>query len=227
MKIFIDTEFTGLHKNTTLISIGLVDELGNGLYCELLDYDKNQVNTWLQENVIQNLWLEQGQPPIEENIEYYKGNKKYIRKVINNWLSKYEIVEWVSDVAHYDFVLLIDLIYEEAINIPYMKHSASIHDINQDIAKYYNISELEAFDKNREDILNSKGIEIKGLKHNALYDAKVIKEIYKIVNRSYLTINMNLKDIDEFKTVFEILKDERISEDIRNEYLKDLGFVKE
>ena len=28
MKIFFDTEFTGLHKNTTLISIGLVDENG-------------------------------------------------------------------------------------------------------------------------------------------------------------------------------------------------------
>ena len=28
MKIFFDTEFTGLHKNTTLISIGLVTEEG-------------------------------------------------------------------------------------------------------------------------------------------------------------------------------------------------------
>lgn len=28
MKIFFDTEFTGLHKDTTLISIGLISELG-------------------------------------------------------------------------------------------------------------------------------------------------------------------------------------------------------
>ena len=32
MKIFFDTEFTGLHKNTTLISIGLVSETGDEFY---------------------------------------------------------------------------------------------------------------------------------------------------------------------------------------------------
>ena len=32
MKIFFDTEFTGLHQHTTLISIGLVDEVGISFY---------------------------------------------------------------------------------------------------------------------------------------------------------------------------------------------------
>lgn len=32
MKVFFDTEFTGLHKDTTLISIGLVDEYNNHFY---------------------------------------------------------------------------------------------------------------------------------------------------------------------------------------------------
>ena len=31
MKIFFDTEFTGLHKNTELISIGLIAENGHML----------------------------------------------------------------------------------------------------------------------------------------------------------------------------------------------------
>jgi len=40
MKIYFDTEFTGLHKNTTLISIGCVAENGKTFYAELTDYDK-------------------------------------------------------------------------------------------------------------------------------------------------------------------------------------------
>jgi DNA polymerase III epsilon subunit-like protein len=31
-KIFFDTEFTGLHQKTTLISIGLVSECGKTFY---------------------------------------------------------------------------------------------------------------------------------------------------------------------------------------------------
>jgi hypothetical protein len=31
-KIFFDTEFTGLHQNTTLISIGLISECGKNFY---------------------------------------------------------------------------------------------------------------------------------------------------------------------------------------------------
>ena len=40
-KVFFDMEFTGLHKNTTLISIGLVSECGKKYYAEFNDYDLN------------------------------------------------------------------------------------------------------------------------------------------------------------------------------------------
>ena len=55
MKIFFDTEFTGIHQNTTLISIGLVTEDDHTFYAELSDYDRNQVDEWLEQNVI--MWL--------------------------------------------------------------------------------------------------------------------------------------------------------------------------
>lgn len=58
MKVFLDTEFTGLHQNTTLVSIGLVAENGDTFYAELTDYDESQVDSWLQKNVINNLYLE-------------------------------------------------------------------------------------------------------------------------------------------------------------------------
>lgn len=54
-KLFFDTEFTGLHQNTTLISIGIVSEHGHKFYAELNDYDQSQVNDWLRENVINKL----------------------------------------------------------------------------------------------------------------------------------------------------------------------------
>ena len=55
MKVWFDTEFTGLHKNTTLISIGLVNEYGETFYAEFTDYDKNQCDDWIKENVLNNL----------------------------------------------------------------------------------------------------------------------------------------------------------------------------
>ena len=39
MKLYFDTEFTGLHKNTTLISVGLIAEDGQEFYAEFTDYD--------------------------------------------------------------------------------------------------------------------------------------------------------------------------------------------
>ena len=55
-KLYFDTEFTGLHKDTSLISIGIIDEYGNKFYGEITDYNKTQVDKWIQENVIYNLY---------------------------------------------------------------------------------------------------------------------------------------------------------------------------
>lgn len=78
-------------------------------------------------------------------------------------------------------VLLIDL-FGTAFELP-GQCSPSCYDINQDIAKYYGISQKEAFNKSREEILEENKIEIEGDKHNSLYDAKVIKELYYILNK--------------------------------------------
>lgn len=190
MKIFFDTEFTGLHKNTTLISIGLVDENDRTFYGEFSDYDKSQCDEWIKENVISNLkWSKDG--PIEEftnmnenNWEAY-GDKEYIKLVLIDWLSKYEEVQLVSDCSHYDMVLFID-IFGDAFYIPDNVNPVC-HDINQDITNAYrkdgvNMTDKLAFDISREAILKHNNIKIKGNKHNSLYDAKVIKELYYIFN---------------------------------------------
>lgn len=182
MKIFFDTEFTGLRKNTSLISIGLIDENGRTFYAEFSDYDESQCDEWIKENVIKNLKLPNG-VCLNYNDEYtwcnVKGDKLFIKNALNKWFSKYDEIQLVSDVCHYDMVLFID-IFGGAFNIPKNVNPAC-HDINQDIATYYCISEREAFDMSREEIVKSKSDPIEGDKHNALYDAKVIKRIYDII----------------------------------------------
>ena len=152
MNVYFDTEFTGLHKDTTLISIGCVDENGRTFYAELADYDESQVDNWILENVISHLKFAntpQSEPVInvyENGWEVY-GDKEQVREVLRDWLSKYDSVQLISDVCHYDMVLFIDLFGS-------------------------------AFDLSREKILNDFEVNIEGDKHNSLYDAKVIGTIY-------------------------------------------------
>ena len=183
MKIFFDTEFTGLHKNTTLISIGLIDENGRCFYAEFTDYDESQCDDWIKENVIKHLEFDNDKDETTELKICDRwgicGNKEFVKTQLEEWLSEYDNVEFVSDVCHYDMVLLIDL-FGTAFDLP--KHiNPACHDINQDIARYYEISETEAFDFSREELLQNNAIVIEGDKHNSLYDAKVIKTIYEII----------------------------------------------
>ena len=187
MKLFFDTEFTGLRKDTTLISIGIVSEDGKRFYAEFTDYDESQCDDWIKENVIKNLKLAGmgvGVSDTDENppLRIVMGDKKYIYQEMNEWLHHFDTIQFVSDVSHYDFVLLIELITNggTALDLP-DNISAVCHDINQDIAQHFGVTDAEAFDMSREQIMNDLcGPEdiVAGDKHNSLYDAEVIRAIY-------------------------------------------------
>lgn len=187
-RIFFDTEFTGLHKGTTLISIGLITDEGERFYAELTDFDESQCDNWIQQNVLDNLILT-GNETLAKTLGEDKmttvvlGNKNEVRAELLKWLDDFgDDIQFVSDVCHYDMVLLCDLIAETAILIPsYI--NPFCHDITQDIAMILDISEADAFDFSRENLLKNRGISLpKGQKHNALYDAEVIKIIYDDFN---------------------------------------------
>lgn len=182
MKLFFDTEFTGLHKDTTLISLGIVADNGKKFYAESADYDEKQCDDWIKENVLKHTILD-GNDTLaarlgeDSDTTVILGSKADIRYELGEWLKQFDSVQLVSDVCHYDFVLLID-IFGTAFDLP-KNVSAVCYDINQDIARHYEISDREAFDKSREDIVSELcGQQIEGNKHNALYDAEVIKAIY-------------------------------------------------
>ncbi len=172
-KIFFDTEFTGLHQNTTLISIGLISECGKTFYAEFADYDKTQLDEWLKKNIIANLYFLNGK---ETNIESctnlnnysHVGDKGCIVADLKDWLAQFNEVEIWSDCLAYDWVLFNEL-FGHAFNIP-----KNVYYIPFDICTVFKLKGIDP-DINREEF--SGMIEGKN-KHNALWDAKVIRACY-------------------------------------------------
>ncbi|MBK7010293.1 MAG: 3'-5' exoribonuclease [Saprospiraceae bacterium] len=119
MKIFLDTEFTGLHQNSTLISLALVAENGEEFYAEFNDYDHFQINVWLEENVISKLFFA-GQDKVEKKsgqCTFIKGNSIEIVSYLRQWLAGFDYIEIWADVLAYDWVLFCEL-FGGALTIP-------------------------------------------------------------------------------------------------------------
>ena len=181
MKLFFDTEFTGLHQNTTLISIGIVALDGRYFYAEFNDYDKAQVNDWIQENVIENLMFNDKKTRLvishnngvnDNYVPFYISMKNDTANIVNKlkrWLHQFddEIQMW-SDCLSYDWVLFNQL-FGGAQNIP-----SNINYIPMDICTSFYDKGIDP-DISREEFIDN---EVKGEKHNSLYDAMVIRECY-------------------------------------------------
>jgi hypothetical protein len=179
--LFFDFEFTGLHKKTTPISLGIVSDTGETFYAEWTDYDKSQVDDWLQENVLDNLLLkgeadDRWIPNVTSDMEVL-GNAEKIKHCLTTWLEYIsqdceQIVMWY-DVGCYDGVLFAD-IFGHSFNMP--------KKIDYQFRDLATLIETKGHDLNhfsRTAYLESKGIEIEGKRHNALYDALQIKAIHE------------------------------------------------
>lgn len=198
-KIFFDMEFTGLHKDTTPISIGLVHEDGPTFYAEFSDFDRRQLNSWLISNVINKLLFKQclterriigtkekgycNSATYLAGTKYEMteafGNKSFIHSVLREWIYNQwlqynkdnEPICFWSDVPAYDWVLLVDTISfdKTAISLP-----SYVYPYCFDIATIMKVVGIDP-DIDREKIT---GI-IEGIKHTALYDAMVIQQAYQ------------------------------------------------
>lgn len=176
-KIFFDTEFTGLHQKTTLISIGLISECGKTFYAELTDYDKKQVDKWIKENVINNLKLKKPTKKQEVILTQYTtkpgttlfcGNMSWLKKELGFWLSQFKEVEMWSDCLSYDWVLFCQ-IFGNAFSIP-----KNIYYIPFDICTLFKQKGIDP-DVDREFFAEASSI---AEKHNALWDARVIQKCF-------------------------------------------------
>ena len=185
MKCFFDSEFSGLHKKTTLISIGFITEDNQTFYAELTDYDKSQIDDWLKDNVIAKLKFNDREDSFYEDGEnaLFKGTKDELKHSLTNWLNKISpkdnSIEMWSDCLSYDWVLFND-IFGTAFDIP-----KNVYYIPFDICTSFKDKGVNP-DVNREQfafgellLQDDSNIEEK---HNALWDARIIKICYNKLN---------------------------------------------
>lgn len=219
--IYFDAEFTGLHVNTTLISIGLISESGAFFYAEFNDYDKTQVDEWIDEHVIKNLLYNDKEfviSPLDESFtfkffdEYHfstivKASREEVKERLLSWLANEAKVTgnrltFYTDCYAYDWVLLNDLICEngEALNLP-----DYINYIPIDLSTYMYYSGIDP-DINREEYVGDHLISIvksepmfklpdfsdsADIKHNSLWDAVVIR--YCFAKIAYESIPVDIR----------------------------------
>lgn len=179
-KIFLDMQFTGLHKLTTAISIGLVAADGKKFYAEFTDYDKTQVDDFISGNVLSNLFLtdydfEKDYDPDTETV-MVKGDIELIKITLTEWLKMYEEtgVEIWGDTLSYDWVLFVS-IFGNAFDVPDF-----VNYIPMDIAtalKNFGVNK----DINRAVFVYGDEIpsEVLSKRYNALFQAEMILEVYK------------------------------------------------
>lgn len=185
MNIYFDCEFTGLHKDTTLISIGLIAEDGRTFYAEFDDYDKKQLKMmsknnrdWIQKNVIDNLkfkdkkglWTKQNpnKPTMKYSLEM-KGHSIQIMIELKQWFEKFENVELIADGAIPHDYMLIRKLFNGKLPSNVVFNKMRLHDkVNE-----YGLR-ISDFEKSQTIIS-----EWQKRRHNALEDAKVIKKCYE------------------------------------------------
>jgi hypothetical protein len=183
--LFFDTEFTGLHQKTTLISIGVVSEDGRTFYGEFTDYDKTQLNDWIEKNVINNLLFTDKNkrttstvPFLTKGVHYIGyGDADTVNLYLTDWLKQFPDICMWGDCLSYDWVLF-NQIWGPAFNIP-----KNIYYIPFDISTLFKIKGIDP-DVSREEFAGNM-IEVSTVehwgtnpKHNALWDAYVIRACY-------------------------------------------------
>ena len=195
MRLFFDTEFTGLRKNTTLISLGIITEDNRCFYAKFTDYDKEQVDTWIDDNVLPNIKLSRKLTK-QFVVTEVDGTKEEIKEALMKWLDDIGELyyELVGDCCHYDMVLFTD-IFGSGFDLP--KPICPVcWDINQDLCYSDDIKLQDTFNLDRIELLQGMieqsydeiyyGLQpilnlCKANKHNALCDAIITKCLYALM----------------------------------------------
>ncbi len=174
LKVFFDSEFTGLHQDTTLVSTGLVAETGETFYAEFDDWNQEALkDKWFRENVAAHLLYSgtlqvcgfPNEVQIRNNLQHIKANLGFWFKVLLARHHKEEVELW-SDCLAYDWVLFCEL-WGGALKIP-----DEIYYIPFDICTLFWQLSIDP-DISREKFAGLEALNVN--KHNALWDAQVIR----------------------------------------------------
>jgi hypothetical protein len=175
-KLFWDMEFSGLMQNAQPISLGIVAETGQTFYAEWKEVNLEDLDEWQRENVVPYLRFahERSSDPRVDLDHHAMKEETYLIKIrLEEWLAQFEgpspnpTVEFWGDVLAWDWVLLCEL-FGGAMSLPPV-----IYYIPFDITTIMRVQGVDP-DASREEFAGLAG----GKKHNALWDAKVIKACY-------------------------------------------------
>lgn len=218
INMFFDTEFTGLRAKTDLISIGILIGK-RFFYGEIMDVEVSEeivgkdTYEFLKKEVFPGFTY--GKLPTES---MYESTTQGTIVIDTKDMVSRRLIEFifgyvdanpkskicpVSDVMYYDMVLLMDLLnlYEPATQGEYemckrVREAVSPAgiDINDSIMRYEHVDPFTAFDINREEFLSrinpdNPASMFPGKKHNALYDARIIKAIYESISKEKENFN--------------------------------------
>ncbi|MBK9329036.1 MAG: 3'-5' exoribonuclease [Sphingobacteriales bacterium] len=136
-KIFLDTEFTGLHQKTKLISLAFVAESGEAFYAEFSDFDIKGADNITQQFFKNEVIPQLGNLPYqvnEINRYYVSGNTLEIKLAITKWFNQFQQTKnslqiW-ADYYAWDWVLFCEL-FGGAFCIP-----QNIHYMTMDLATF-------------------------------------------------------------------------------------------
>lgn len=182
-RIFLDTEFTGLHQKTTLISLALVAETGEEFYAEFTDYDKSQVDEWVGANVLTKLWgSDKAEREKHPAVVYAFGDREKITGEIKAWLQQFPFIEIWADVLAYDWVLFCEL-FGGALKLP-----ENIFYIPFDLATVFRQKGwIEPRNKYEKDVNRFEFAEADARnQHHALWDAKVELKCFQLLCKQKL-----------------------------------------
>jgi DNA polymerase III epsilon subunit-like protein len=177
--VFVDTEFTGEHAYATLISIGLITFEGKELYITLNDYDIDQVTPWVKSNVLNK---------IDESKSI---NSNQTAHIVSEFLSEYAgecSVSIVSAGKVNDLLLLFQLFHFLNPERKYFHFGECLptylnHRTHFDLDTLFLVAGMDP-NLDREDYVNDRNL---SLKHNALFDAKIVRECFiKLINTGKL-----------------------------------------
>lgn len=157
MKIFFDTEFTGLTSDPRLMSIGMVSEHGQELYIELTDgWTDAMCSPWVQRNVM----------PV-----FGKGEQLSRREAgerIAAWLALQGADACVLGDSDYDTTLLAQLIDESGVDRSHYRI---------ELLAFNSKAQAKLFEAKKRQYFESQP----GNQHHALHDAHAFRAAWNSV----------------------------------------------
>ncbi|MFP3863162.1 3'-5' exoribonuclease [Pseudomonas capeferrum] len=153
MKLFLNTEFTELNAGKKLISLALVSENGAEFYVELIDtYEVEDCSEFVIDTVL---------PQLDN--EKYGATFTLAQAMLAEFLGRFEEqVEICSDAPAWDWDFFAEMAYKDG------KWPGNVSNRPVDISKLFDSKDPEIF------------VDLRGVPHHALLDARVLARIYDI-----------------------------------------------